>query len=107
MNGKIDFFLQQRVFDLLDENPLADGWNRASQEAVAAGLDLDDFDAQVGVMLFQLTLDPFRLCQSQSAAAGADADEVHTRVISLRDRRASSMPRRTTPPHARRLVFST
>src|SRR5207245_4825778 len=82
MNGNINFLFQERVFDLLGENPFAtyrlDG---SLDEAIAAGFDDDRFDSPFRVLFLEFGLNPGCLSQGQGTAPCSNPDELHPATV--------------------------
>ena len=89
MDGAIDASGQQRLFDLLDEEPFAtDVGERAVDEAIAGRLDDDEGRAALWVAAGERVAGPRGLRQSQRTAAGPNPDRV------VHGSSGSSMPNR-------------
>ena len=90
VDGDVDGIVEQRFFELFDEDPLsADFGERSVLHFVAARLDDDDFAFDAGG-LEDLAVDEFRLPLCEQAAARADAELTHRFSRSERKRVAES-----------------
>ncbi len=75
MHRDVGAAVEQGVFELLDEQPLAaDLGERAVEDLVAAGGHAEQFDAARRIQCFQTRLDVFGLPQGEAAFAGCDDD---------------------------------
>jgi hypothetical protein len=92
MNRKVDFFAEERVFQLFDENTLSADFGKAGLlEFVAGGLDDYDFRVDSGG-LEDLFADKFRLPAGQDASARSDSRRLHgfSRSFRNKSRKAST-----------------
>ena len=90
VNGDVDGIVEERFFELLDEDSLsADFGERSLREFVAACFDDDDFAFDAGG-LEDLAADEFGLPLGEEAAARADAERAHRLSRSERKRSRSA-----------------
>ncbi len=76
MDGKVDLALEQRIIDLGGEEFLAiDRRQRPVLDAIAAGLDAHQFDAEPRVQALETVRNGGALCTCQQRAARAQLDE--------------------------------
>jgi hypothetical protein len=89
MNGELGLAFEQRLFELLDEQPLAtDGRERLVEDAIARGRDRQQFDREPGVRTGQQLGDVAALPQGQLARPGRDTQRAPVQHASRTQRRA-------------------
>jgi hypothetical protein len=76
MDRDVRRILEQGLFKLFDEQPFAADFRQwRIENAIAGGLDDEQFDTQVSIERTQTIADMMRLPQGKSAATGGDPNE--------------------------------